>query len=454
MAELRSKWPLDAFDAVRISGIDGQFTIEASDGNEVELEGDVGGKWNRGSKLEPANRWLSLPLWGHHGGDVTLRLPRSKSWVVDVLAARGQVEASDVQARLSISLGKGDIQVENCQGQLALAAGKGDIKIEGCQEKEMPERPPIPERDQEMAGGPIPPLPPIPEGAGAFFDFRHGPRVRFKTRAGDYEDWGNWEDWNGEEWARWGEEIGERAAAWAEGFVSQFAGRMDWLTAKGGIGIKLGQGDVEMDDVTAKTCAVRMGSGDVKIDGGRIENLNVEASRGDIECKDVLPQGSWSIEMRHGDIKLKLPRETRARLDVSTRHGDIDSEVPLVRVGRPGRESRHGGRMVGTAGAADGQAPEIRVSALHGDIEIKGPRGEYSRAERPAEASPAAPQAAPRPAPAPAPSPQASDIPSSSESKEDRPAAPYDSQMAILQALAEGQISVAEAEKLLKSLER
>ncbi len=485
MSEVNKSWAADAFDAIRITMLNGEFKIEGTDGNQVELEGDADKRFAREAPLEPADRWLPLTLWSRHGdSDFTLRLPRSKAWVVELSAPQAEVEVRDIQARLGIRLGKGEVRVENCRGQFAIAAGRGDVEFKRCTEAEMPEAPAFPQGEHEHTGGPIPPfppMPPMPEDPAAFFGFRHGPRMEMKMNPkmrmkfhiahGHDEPDEDWEDWNGEEWARWGEEIGERAAAWAEGFVSQIFGQFGGFLEKKGVSMQLGRGDIKAEDIEAKDCTIRIASGDVELNRGRIDNLSLETSHGDVQCERILPTHEWDIELRHGDISLHLPSETRARLDVATRHGDINSQVPLVRVNRPGRESRHGGRMVGTAGPNEGTIAQISLTTLRGDIDIEGPKGDSVRREWPAEAAVPTP-----PPPPPAPSAgRASDVPAAPVASappttggraedvpstpttggraEDVPAKPqYDSQVAILRALAEGKISVAEAEQLLRSL--
>ncbi len=461
MSEVKQKWPSTAFDAVRVTVIDGDLKIEGTDGDEVELEGEYRSRHGYEFNPQPVGRWLALDMWVRHGkSELTLRLPRSKAWVVDVGAPRADVEVSRIRARLRIMLGQGDVRVEDCQGHFALAAGKGDVELARCTEVEVPERPPFPEGQPEPAGAAtggmpnFPPMPRMPEGPEFMFGFRHGPKFRWGRGPHSDEAW-DWEDWNGEEWAQWGSQVGEQASAWAQGFVAQLFSRFNWPEDKPGINLQAGHGDASLKEIQCQACVLGFGSGDLELERGRIQKLDLQTGNGDLNIKDVLPTGEWTIYVRHGDVHLDLPNETQGRLDVATRHGDIDSEIPLVRVNRPGRESRHGGRMVGSVGSGEGQGAQISVTTLSGDIQIRGPKGSGVRAERPVESY------APPPT-APAATPQSEDRPSgvataTTPQSEDRPtsAAPgYDSQLAVLQALAEGKLSVRDAEALLKSLNR
>ncbi len=453
MSEIKQTWSADAFDAISIAAFDGQFEIQGTDGDQVELAGEFEKRFGRDLKLEPTARWLQLHLWesmwGHAGeAQFTLRLPKKKAWVVELYAGRGQVEVSGVQARLRVMLGKGEIEIHDCRGVFNLASGKGEVEMERCTEAEMPARPPMPE-----PGAPEFQAPPMPHGPGAtgefHFHFGQGPRMRHHMKMDG--PW-NWCGFDTGDWEEWGLQFGEQARAWAEQFASQFVGRSDWLPEKAGVSIQMGKGEAELEEIDAKSCTVRLGNGDAKIEDGRVETLNVTLSHGSLECKSVLPVSEWDIQVHRGDIHLELPSNTQARLDVATRHGDIDSEVPLVRVGRPGPEARHGGRMVGTIGPAEGNLAQVSLTAMSGDVEIKLQKSASKYSGRPASEYATASQPVAETAPASA---QASDA--ARAVAEDKPAATtpkYDSQMAILQALSEGKISVAEAEELLKSLER
>jgi putative adhesin len=474
MSKLERAWQSDAFDAIGIVALDGQFQIEGTDGEQVELEAEFEARATRDLVLEPAGRWLQLHLWERPGeAQFTVRLPKKKAWVVDISAGRGEVQVNGIQARLRVMVGKGEIQIKDCRGIFNLASGKGEVELEHCVEAEMPERPPLPQPQFQAAHVPEPPpisgTPPMPGGPGMAGEFRvhfgRGPRMRHKMKPDVAWDWFGFD---AEDWAEWGAQFGEQARVWAQQFVSHFVGTAEWFPEKAGVSVQIGKGAARLQEIEAKSCRVRLASGDVEFDGGRIESLGVDVSHGDIECDSVLPVGDWTIEIKNGNIHLSLLSNTQARLDVATRHGDIDSKVPLVRVGRPGPESRYGGRMVGTIGQADGNIAQVSLTALRGDIEIRL-KQEKSRFEsKQAPAPPPSEAKAPEGNPAGASSTQAAAggvtaaTPStgvgSAAAETDKPetaqaASVYESQLAILQALSAGQISVEEAAKLLRSME-
>jgi DUF4097 and DUF4098 domain-containing protein YvlB len=193
----------------------------------------------------------------------------------------------------------------------------------------------------------------------------------------------------------------------------------------------VGKGDVNMEDIDIKSCYIRAARGDARIKRGRIGALDMKIMAGDVVCESCLPAGDWLIRANRGDVRLSLPSDTAARLDLTTRHGEILSKTPLVRVTRQGPESGHGNRMVGSIGAkSDGKIPEIDVSTLSGDIEIKT---ESARSQN-----------------------------NNAFEKElnitTNPASPtgvvYHSELEILTALSDGKINVEEAERLLRDFKK
>jgi hypothetical protein len=385
------------------------------------------------------------------------------------------VEVQDIQGRFRVMVGKGEIRFKGCKGIFNLASGKGDIEMERCVEADMPERPPMPEPQFQAAQPEEPTIsetPGAPGEPGMTGEFRvhigRGPRMHHRIKSDVPWDWFGFDAYD---WSDWGTQFGEQARVWAQQFASHFIGTVDWLSEKAGVNVRSGKGDTKLQDLVARACSVKLASGDVELKGGWIESLIVDISHGGVKCESVLPAGDWAIAMRNGDVSLALPSNTQARLDVATRHGDIDSQVPLVRVGRPGPESRYGGRMVGTLGQSEDNIAQVSVTALHGDISIRLMPEKSKFSPKPARAGAASDAKPPERKPAGAPAadstvesattPMPPTGTGGAAIEADKPdekasttqAAPtYESQLAILQALSTGQITVEEAEKLLRSM--
>jgi len=387
VAKVEQTWSADTFDAIGIRAHGGQFVIQGIDEDEVKLEGNLEGRSFRNMNLEPSGRWLQIYTSGHHGdSQFTLQLPKRKVWMVDIFSGRAQFKAENVKGRLHLMLGKGEVQVENCRGAFSVTSGNADVRLKHFVEVDTPE------------------IPPLPKGE------RH---IRL-------EDPESWQDWGEDYWTQWGGEFGEK-------LLRRFFGENTGPNA--GVRVQTGKGDVNLEDIDAKACIIRAARGEARLKQGRVGELDMKIISGDIECESCLPAGDWTIRTNRGDIHLSLPADTNARLDVTTRQGDIQSKTPLVRVTRQGPGSWHGSRMVGTMGnKTEGKMPEIHISTLSGDIEIKTQPTTspyYQKSET---------------------------VPESSTSTVTKKTDAYNTQLDVLTALSEGRINVDEAERLLKGL--
>ena len=396
MARVEQTWSASDFDAIGIRAHQGKFVIQGIDGDKVKLEGNIAARYTRNLILGPVGRWLQIySSWQYGESQFTLQLPKSKIWTIDIFSGKAQFKAENIQAHLHAWFGKGEVQIENCRGVFTVTSGNADVRVKHFVEIATPEVPPL-----------------IKEEKHVKFD--------------EPESWGDWGAEMGERWGQWGEEFGNQfGEEFGEKFLRQFFGHSP--VPNPGLAVQTGKGDIELEDFDVKTCSISTARGDARLKQGRVGNFYAKIISGDINCESLLPAGDWNIRANRGDVHLSLSADTRTRLDVTTRHGEIISKTPLVRVTRQGPESWHGGRMVGSIGAnTDGKLPEIKVSTLNGDIEIKTESGEskyYEKTEN--ENSPAVPVI-----------PQSVSV--------------YDTPLAVLTALSDGKISVDEAERLLR----
>ncbi len=387
MAKVQQTWPMEAFDAIGIKANQGKFVIQGTDGDQVKLEGDFAARYSRNLELGPVGRWLKIyTSWQFGESQFTLQIPKSKIWTIDLFSGRAQFKAENIQSRLHLWLGKGEVQIENCRGAFSVTSGNADVHLKHFIETEAPEVPLLPREERHI-------------------------------RLDDPE---SWQDWGEDYWTQWGGEFGEK-------FLRRFFGQTTGINP--GVSVQIGKGDVNLEDFDVKSCMVRTARGDARLKQGRVGNLDMKIISGDVECESCFPTGDWAIRANRGDVQLSLSGDTTARLDVTTRHGDIQSKTPLVRVTRQGPESWHGNRMVGSIGAkTEGKIPEIHVSTLNGDIEIKTESGTSKYYEKSENEN-------------------RSTIPPIAKNANE-----YDTQLSVLNALSEGKIGIDEAERLLKNL--
>jgi DUF4097 and DUF4098 domain-containing protein YvlB len=198
------------------------------------------------------------------------------------------------------------------------------------------------------------------------------------------------------------------------------------LTAVAGdVEASTGHGPVEIG--TPRSLAVRAttGMGAIQVEGGSVRSLHLRSGMGIIDCSAALEPGTYEMVTDMGSIDLALPATTRARVDAQTSFGQIHSDFPLVRVGRSGPLGFGGVRMVGSIGEGE---PEV-------DIALRSSKGQISLRRRPDyRSAPGAGTTTDRPAPTPP----------------EEPTPGRDSTLAVLEALARGDISVEEADELLR----
>lgn len=212
--------------------------------------------------------------------------------------------------------------------------------------------------------------------------------------------------------------------------------------ANGGAGheIKTGSGDVTLRQGQARSLEVNTGRGDCTLQQVALRSLQGKTGYGDFVIEGDPLGGQWEVRTGKGDLALALAAAS-ARVEATTRHGSVRSELPQVKVARPGPVSQHGGRTIVVIG--DEPRAEIRLETNKGDISVRAagalttavtlerqPAGIETetlyavRVEQPVQPLAVA------------------------EKESDKRSA-----LTILESLARGELSVDEAETLLRSLE-
>ena len=390
---------------------------------------------------------LLLEQQGRFRGRVTalVRLPAERCPGMAVNVNKGDLSFSDVPAAMALNVGMGDLVVRGGAGEIALKVGKGDVRIT--------------DRAESIAAS-----------VG----------------------------------------MGDIAINRCQSPISLEAGKGDVALARCGadINVRLGSGDVAIGQPEGGYVTITNGSGDIAVGGGSVSGLRIRTGRGDIVSntrlvlrpedvraadgedeafhpgefmegvdavginlgglafeandeglrvargnRDLLrlgPEGihisrggreisvgpdgirvggaSSSVGPDHftfdtgkGDIHVDLPSDLALRVEILAT-GDVQSDVPLVSVGRPGPRGTTK-RLVGVRdGGEAGPRANVRLKTGRGDVKLRTVR-------------------VPPPTPA-------SNLESKTETDRDERA------RVILEALARGDLSVSEAERLLAALDR
>ena len=198
--------------------------------------------------------------------------------------------------------------------------------------------------------------------------------------------------------------------------------------------IRSGSGDVSVSHAQAPSLEVHTGRGDCAFDQIAITDLRVHSGSGDVALDGDPVTGKWNVRTGKGDLSVRIPAQA-ARIEAATRHGDISSDLPQVKAARPGPASQRGGRSISVMG--DEPRAEILLETGHGDISVR-------LAGTPLQAPATIERAIAEPVPA------APEIRTPTITPQGDPKA---TALAVLESLSRGELSVTEAEALLRSLE-
>lgn len=203
----------------------------------------------------------------------------------------------------------------------------------------------------------------------------------------------------------------------------------------GELAVTSGSGDVDVVDCTCPVLSVKAGSGRVSVSGGAVATTTVKAGSGDVSFQAGFGLGRHEFATGSGDLVIAFPPGLPARIEVTTR-GDVESSLPLVAVGQRGPRSAFGRRLVGSVGEGSGPRAEVVLRSQQGDVRLHwlstvASTG-YVRAGAPT--LPAVPDEPPVSPPV--------------------GTAGTDEAQAVLEALAQGEITVEEAQFLLDRLLR
>lgn len=215
-----------------------------------------------------------------------------------------------------------------------------------------------------------------------------------------------------------------------------------WQASDGaGHEIKTGSGDVALRDARAQGLEVTTGRGDCTLQQVALRSLRGKTGYGDFVIEGDPLGGQWEVRTGKGDLTLALPATAAARVEAATRHGSVRSELPQVKVARPGPVSQHGGRTIVVIG--DEPRAEIRLETTKGDISVRAagtPSTAVTVGRQPADMEAETMYAVRVEQPV-----QPMVV---AEKESDKRSA-----LTILESLARGEISVDEAETLLRSLD-
>ena len=210
----------------------------------------------------------------------------------------------------------------------------------------------------------------------------------------------------------------------AEGRVQASTGNGDMALARvgGEAELKTGHGAITIGEPRELAVRATTALGAITVTDGSARDLRLKSMLGEVRCSAALAPGRHELETAMGGVTLELPDDVSARVDAQTAFGTVRSDFPLVRVGRSGPMGFGGVRMVGGIG---GGAPLVELA-------LRSSKGDITLGRRPEAPAWPSGTATPREASA-----VATDVGAQSPT------------LAVLEALARGEVTPAEAEDLL-----
>lgn len=425
--------------------LNGPIAIKKGNG-DVQVEGGVGSVTLDIGKGETWLRQRGGPIALRSGsGDV--QLERCDGPVALTLG-KGDIHARECERSLVIKSGSGDVQVVDCAGELVAKTGSGDIIVTRPREQRLSINNgsgDIVVEDGSLSGMAL---------RTARGDVTCTARLLLNGRDDEEELEFVTFDPNADSPSL--EQIVARAVQ--DSIARGGAGAKDAITraVEDALGRtnardmiqRLGEFEFEAGDqgvrisrggrplFEASDQGLRFARGNFAFEAG---DTGVRVKRSSTAGEVGVRAGEYDIETSSGDIAVQAPLGAPIRVEVLVNSGDVRSDIPLVSVGRPGpRGSTQ--RLVGGTNPGDGERINLRMRTDRGDVRL--------RAIRYAPQAPSAPPAPPTPfTPATPPTPPTPPMPpiAPANEREER-------MQTILNAVASGSLSVAEAERLLEAL--
>jgi len=381
---------MERFDDVAAGARDLRVTIGKGDitlrvGQEMGWSIDYDGA-RHGEALEVERDEDTLRVRQRRGGRLDVRLTAPPDLGrIELHTGSGRVEVEGARGRLRLDSGNGALSLRGAGGDAELKTGNGDILVDSF--------------DGDLT---------VKTGNGRVQAARLGGQATLRTGNGRVE------------------------ARDANGRIEAHSGNGDLTLARvsGEAQLDTGHGSIVVEEPRDLATRATTAMGAIRVVDGAVRDLRLKSNAGELRCSAALASGRHELETAMGAIVLELPATIAARVDAQTAFGSIHSDFPLVRVGRSGPLGFGGVRMVGGIGAAE-PAIDIALRSSKGNLTLRSKAGVPPQPRAPEYPSiPPTPLTPLTPPPPPRPREQTTTL-------------------AVLNALARGEITAAEAEDLL-----
>jgi len=147
--------------------------------------------------------------------------------------------------------------------------------------------------------------------------------------------------------------------------LSSASGDIEVSSVRGSLRINTASGDVRVAGFDGEA-EVSSASGDIRV-GEVTGTVSARAASGDVEVEITRLEGTGNMEFAtaSGDVKVSLPSDLDADVDMSTVSGSLTTDFPIQ------VEQKHHGSGRHAAGRLGGGSRTLRIRAASGDVSLK-----------------------------------------------------------------------------------
>jgi DUF4097 and DUF4098 domain-containing protein YvlB len=320
--------PLPTGSQVKVLSARGDITITPSPDNQAHA---LVHKYVRGNSQDEANKFndathakfeqqgsvwlLDMTSGGFSHGRFNLELQVPPKFAVSIVARRGDIHVSQIQADLDVDTSRGDIGAEQIRGNAVLRLHHGDITVKGI-------------TGNVNVDGDVKDSSVSDVGGTLTFTGSYTGDIQLSHIAGQVHFTSIRTDLQ---------------VAKLDGDLSMDRGNLKANSISGPLSLRTETKDIHLENITG--------------------DINVQDRRGDIEIETKPPLGNMDIITTAGEINVHLPERPGFQLEAHSTGGEIQSDFGLTMTNNRGNAVAAG--IVGKGG------PTVRLKTDRGTIQIR-----------------------------------------------------------------------------------
>jgi len=143
---------------------------------------------------------------------------------------------------------------------------------------------------------------------------------------------------------------------------------------RGDIDVHATNEDIRMRDVEGDIIAESV-NGSIRIEGAIATTAELITTSGDILYDgSILSEGDYFLDTHHGDIRMSVPPETSALIEIETYEGEVETRG--TEIGDALEEVKRGREFRAELGQGEAR---VRIRTFSGDVELYGAKGGHRK---------------------------------------------------------------------------